>query len=398
MTRVGNELQAIGTVGVGGGNGAGDVRLDDWEQVLIAIVEPSSPRVVDPGRTASLLEHLLGRAGIDSDQFWSLDRAQRARLFLECLRPSVARRCRSSRSAPSTSTSCSRSASAASRSPWARRGTTATGARTSRTRPSPTPPTTACARSSRRPGTSCASSPPSSSAERQADARLSCDSMRLDMPMIVGPLPFAEGCAMEAAYLEATAAPRIRGPRRAHASLVVIEAASTCVIRRLSPFAPHLLVRLGPRELAALDRSGAGGEGERRRSASRPARCRPHRRAGRRRALGRAVGQRRSNALPPPYVPSPRSCCSPYSCATTAPCFWERARRGGAARSRGHDPRTSAGAAQVLPARRPASTRSSRRVCCARASSSSRRVATPTPRHRPRRCTRPCCSAPTAAP
>ena len=58
-------------------------RLDDWEQVLIAVVDPRSPRLTDRERTLALLEHALRRAGVEPQEFWDLDRARRGRLFLQ---------------------------------------------------------------------------------------------------------------------------------------------------------------------------------------------------------------------------------------------------------------------------------------------------------------------------
>ncbi len=161
-----------------------------------------------------------------------------------------------SSSAPSTSTSCSRNGFAASRSRSARPGTTATFARTSRTPPSPTRPTTACARSSRPPGTSCASARPSCSAaspgRRAASASPSCAAVRLDLPMIVGPLPYAAGVRLELAYLRAIAAADPDADLRTR-SLVVIEAdRARRHAAELLPWAEALLVRLAPRHARLL--------------------------------------------------------------------------------------------------------------------------------------------------
>ena len=91
VTRLGSDLQGIETLGTAHHPDGADSRLDDWEQALIHIVEPSSHRLTDDRRTAALVEHLLRRAGIASDEFWSLDRARRARLFLDAYaRPSRA--------------------------------------------------------------------------------------------------------------------------------------------------------------------------------------------------------------------------------------------------------------------------------------------------------------------
>ncbi len=43
---------------------------------------PGFVAVTDPERTAALLSHLLRRAGLDEDEFWALDRALRSQVFL----------------------------------------------------------------------------------------------------------------------------------------------------------------------------------------------------------------------------------------------------------------------------------------------------------------------------
>ena len=68
-------------------------RLDDWEQVLVAIVDPESPRLADPRPDARRCSSTCcGAPGIEPDEFWALDRARRGHALPAGLRASVARR------------------------------------------------------------------------------------------------------------------------------------------------------------------------------------------------------------------------------------------------------------------------------------------------------------------
>ncbi|MEK7330370.1 MAG: hypothetical protein AAB113_06160, partial [Candidatus Eisenbacteria bacterium] len=73
-------------VGPGDGAAADGARFRErlalWEDLLTLLVDPESPRVGDRPRGRRVLSHLLQRAEIDESQFWKLGRAQRGRLFL----------------------------------------------------------------------------------------------------------------------------------------------------------------------------------------------------------------------------------------------------------------------------------------------------------------------------
>src|SRR5439155_21666708 len=77
--------------------------------------------------------------------------------------------------------------------------------------------------------------------------------VRLDLPMIVGPLPWTDGITMERAWLEAIAA---ADPEEdlLTASLLVVEAEG-CIAHgwELLPHAAHLVPRLESRHLAMLE-------------------------------------------------------------------------------------------------------------------------------------------------
>jgi hypothetical protein len=56
--------------------------LRAWEDVLTLVVNPESPAVTNREDRRALLRFLLERAGFEEGEFWSLGRAQRGRLFL----------------------------------------------------------------------------------------------------------------------------------------------------------------------------------------------------------------------------------------------------------------------------------------------------------------------------
>ena len=85
--------------------------------------------------------------------------------------------------------------------------------------------------------------------------------VRLDLPMIVGPLPYAAGVGLELAYLRAIAAADPGSDLRTR-SLVVIEADRALAhAAELAPHAGALLVRLAPRHARLLARGQAEGDG-----------------------------------------------------------------------------------------------------------------------------------------
>src|SRR5206468_3663381 len=72
------------------------------------------------------------------------------------------------------------------------------------------------------------------------------NSVRIDMPMIVGPLPFSDGFRMERAWLEAIAAANPDADLHTR-SLVVIEADRAIAhAQAFQPYAEHVMPRLSP--------------------------------------------------------------------------------------------------------------------------------------------------------
>ena len=85
--------------------------------------------------------------------------------------------------------------------------------------------------------------------------------MRLDLPMIVGPLPYGDGETLELAYLEAIAAADPRHDLLTRSLVVVEGRRSSSTLAALLPHASNLMLRLRAartsQRLAAEDTSGS---------------------------------------------------------------------------------------------------------------------------------------------
>lgn len=57
-------------------------RLETWEDLLTLVVDPDSPKVEDRARKRKMLSYLIERAGLDEAAFWKMGRGPRGRLFL----------------------------------------------------------------------------------------------------------------------------------------------------------------------------------------------------------------------------------------------------------------------------------------------------------------------------
>ena len=58
---------------------AGQIAL--WEDLLAYVADPQRPRPTARDDTPALLSHLLARAGVDEDEFWSFERNRRSRVL-----------------------------------------------------------------------------------------------------------------------------------------------------------------------------------------------------------------------------------------------------------------------------------------------------------------------------
>ncbi|HQJ98398.1 MAG TPA: glutamate synthase-related protein, partial [Thermoleophilia bacterium] len=226
-------------------------RLDDWEQVLIAVVDPRSPRLTDRERTLALLEHALRRAGVEPQEFWDLDRARRGRLFLQIYG-------RPSRDVPSLELSAF-DIDKLLKERFRREPLTVGAAwhhgywRSYFSHAAITHPANDGLREEFSTAWDIVRKRPAVVFREGDGQRLAeLTSIRLDMPLLVGPLPFGGGVAAELAYLGAVA-----GADEAHdirtRTLVVVEADKAAAhADALLPHAADLVVRVGARHAREL--------------------------------------------------------------------------------------------------------------------------------------------------
>jgi hypothetical protein len=226
-------------------------RLARWEDLLTLVVDPDSTKVRDRERQRALLSFLLSRAGIVEDDFWRLGRAQRGQLLLS-------RYSRVSREIPDLEL---RSFDIDKLLKERRRHEPLTiGAawhhgywRSYFSHAAITHPANDGLREEFSTAWTIVRKKPAVIFRRESGDRLeSLRSIQLDLPMVIGPLPFTDGVTMERAYLEAIAAADPAVDIRTR-SLVVVEADR--YLAAAAAFAPHtanLMVRLEPRHVASL--------------------------------------------------------------------------------------------------------------------------------------------------
>jgi len=226
-------------------------RLGDWEDVLALLVDPQSPFVKEARRARSLLSFLLARAGIDEDEFWSLDRARRAHLFL-------ANYSRTSRSVPELELT-SFDVEKLLKERYRREPLTIGAAwhhgywRSYFSHAAITHPANDGLREEFSTAWDIVRKKPAV-VFRDADGErlVALRALRLDLPIIVGPLPFDDECVMARAYLRAIAAAEPEHDIRTR-SLVVLDAdRAAAQTEALAPHAADLMLRLEPRHVDQL--------------------------------------------------------------------------------------------------------------------------------------------------
>ncbi|MGH7741367.1 MAG: glutamate synthase-related protein, partial [Candidatus Eiseniibacteriota bacterium] len=227
-----------------------------WEDLLTLIVDPDSPRVDDRDRKRQLLSRLLKQARLDEARFWQLSRGQRGRVFL-------ARFSRVSRDVPQLELT-SFDIDKVIKERFRQEPLTLGAAwhygfwRSYFSHAAITHPANDGLREEFSTAWDIVRKQPAvlfRSAAGKRQAKL--ESVRLDLPMLVGPLPFPTGLRMEKAYLEAIASAD-EGADLHTRSLVVIEAdaflAHAPVVRGHEA---DILLRLGARDAEALARGAA---------------------------------------------------------------------------------------------------------------------------------------------
>ncbi len=240
-----------------GRDGAADpARLALWEELLTLIVDPAAPRVGEKPRR--VLSRLLERAGIEERRFWELSRAQRGRLFL-------ARYSRLSRDIPALEIT-SFDIDKVLKERFRQEPLTLGAAwhygfwRSYFSHAAITHPANDGLREEFSTAWDIVRKQPAVLFRTgEGQTRTPLRSVRIDMPMIVGPLPHSDGFRMERAWLEAIAAADPDADLHTR-SLVVVEADRA--IAHHDAFLPHaadVMLRLAPRHcdrLAADDAPG----------------------------------------------------------------------------------------------------------------------------------------------
>ncbi len=206
----------------------------------------------DRGRTAALLSHLLRRAGLDEDEFWALDRALRSQVFLGAYAGN-------SRAVPALELTAF-DVDKLLKERFRREPLTVGAAwhhgywRSYFSHAAITHPANDGLREEFSTAWDIVRKRPAV-LYREGDGRRAEElrAVRLDLPLIVGPLPFGDGVRLEMAYLEAIAQADPAHDIRSR-SLVVIEADKAAAhAAELLPHAADLVVRLEPRHIAALE-------------------------------------------------------------------------------------------------------------------------------------------------
>ena len=253
LEKLGGELAGAG---YGSGGEALRRRLALWEDLLTLVVDPESPRVHERPHKRDLLERLLERAGVDADAFWRLQRGQRGRLFLS-------RYSRVSRDIPQLEISAF-DIDKALKERFRHEPLTVGAAwhhgfwRSYFSHAAITHPANDGLREEFSTAWDIVRKHPAVLFRTaQGQRRLTLEGLRLDLPMIVGPLPYTDGSTMERAWLEAIALADDAADLHTR-SLVVVEAdAAAAHADAFAPHAANLMIRLGARYLAGAGRSAA---------------------------------------------------------------------------------------------------------------------------------------------
>jgi len=243
-----------------GADGAPDAAFREqvrlWEDLLTLVVDPESPRVDERTPKRELLGFLLLRAGIEEAKFWRLARGQRGRLFLS-------RYSRVSREIPELEITAFdldkvlkerfRQEPLTLGAAWHYGFWRSYFSHAAITHP---------ANDGLREEFSTAwdivrKQPAVLFRTAKGLEQASLEAVRLDMPMIVGPLPYSDGHRMERAYLEAIGMANDAADLHTR-SLVVIEADRFIAhASALRGFGASILPRLSARHVESLERGAA---------------------------------------------------------------------------------------------------------------------------------------------
>jgi len=237
-------------LGGGAGNGALARRLALWEDLLTLVVDPESPRVGDRERKRALLARLLERAGLEPAAFWALQRGQRGRAFLS-------RYSRVSRDIPQLEISAF-DLDKALKERFRHEPLTVGAAwhhgywRSYFSHAAITHPANDGLREEFSTAWDIVRKHPAVLFRTpQGRSRLTLSALRLDLPMIIGPLPLSDGITLERAWLEAIAAADDAADLHTRSLVVVPAERAAAHALAYAPHAADVVLRLESRQAAA---------------------------------------------------------------------------------------------------------------------------------------------------
>ena len=240
-------------LGGGAGNGALARRLALWEDLLTLVVDPESPRVGDRERKRALLARLLERAGLEPAAFWALQRGQRGRAFLS-------RYSRVSRDIPQLEISAF-DLDKALKERFRHEPLTVGAAwhhgywRSYFSHAAITHPANDGLREEFSTAWDIVRKHPAVLFRTpQGRSRLTLSALRLDLPMIIGPLPLSDGITLERAWLEAIAAADDAADLHTRSLVVVPAERAAAHAMAYAPHAADVVLRLESRQAAAAPR------------------------------------------------------------------------------------------------------------------------------------------------
>ncbi|HTM57956.1 MAG TPA: glutamate synthase-related protein [Candidatus Udaeobacter sp.] len=236
----------------------GDFRsqIELWEDLLTLIVDPESPRVDDRARKRELLGFLLQRSGLDEQAFWKLPRGKRGREFL-------ARYSRVSRDVPQLEITAFdldkvlkerfRTEPLTLGAAWHYGFWRSYFSHAAITHP---------ANDGLREEFSTAwdivrKQPAVLFRTADGSTQATLESVRLDLPMIVGPLPWSDGLRMEVAYLEAIASANEEADLHTRTCVVIEADRFVAQAGALRAHGAAIIPRLEARHADALERGAA---------------------------------------------------------------------------------------------------------------------------------------------
>ncbi len=233
-------------------------RLSLWEDLLTLVVEPESSAVRDRERKRTMLSRLLERAGLNPEQFWKMGRARRGRTFL-------ARYSRVSKDIPQLEIT-SFDVDKALKERFRQEPLTVGAAwhhgfwRSYFSHAAITHPANDGLREEFSTAWDIARKHPAVLFRTGEGAQLlPLRSIRLDLPMLVGPLPMSDGITLERAYLEAMEAADPKEDLLTRSLLVMPADACLASWDELRQHAASLMPRLSARHALLLaDEEGGG--------------------------------------------------------------------------------------------------------------------------------------------